>query len=680
MKATKRIAKLLVVGCVLAYGQFQNVNAQIPPGGGGGGGGTNIYSPPPDISNYLKYRAQSFLVLDTNAVASTDTNLFNALASFSDDAGTNPVLQVMPYQDHCLLFKASHFDYSGETARDFCLAVCDKVETPLYKTFNLVTASNNVQNGGWLAQGTVSHEQMTDPMFLMVSNTSRIYNGFFRAIPYGGPQVDVVGIQANDAVSNTINFQAVVTDLSGVTNVTFGMDAYGIPVRNSITGTNTISLDTRYNFNGAENLNFNITTKPTVYSSEITSLDNAKQFYSTTTVLPLDFENPVFLAYASDVASLDIGQNDIDFYATVSISYTASIKDLATGRTLKNFSSSASPGFVYLLWNFTEQDGTTPYTNDTYVVQFNVTSPNLGNLVIKPKTGGGSSFSLTNKIDDGVRKGAGCFITYQEEDPGDTTGSYWNDKADMWDRQTLRQLYVDQYKSLSLTQYTTDQVGTNRNHANCVPLSGSATEWSGFMPGNLANNNYSDLTAGGVHCDGDSVGYSKAYYNNKFYTYDLFNWVKNSSVGKKWRLRKTVLWGCWSGADTGSMTFPQACGIRPVSQQMTTYCRKNAGLFFKGGSPQIWVTGGITITSAQVSEALDQAFICGKNAVPGSCDPTYSIDWAIRSVIDTYPEMLTDPVHNKPSIPSLFGCPKLIDTTVYDDEITKLDFSHVKEN
>ncbi len=668
------------MGCVFACCLSQNIQAQMPPGGGGGG--TNTYSPPPDISNYLKYQAQSFFVLDTNAVSVNDTNLYNALTSFADDNSTDPVLQVLPYQDHCLIFKASHFDYSAETTRDFCIAVCDKLDMPLYKTFDLVNLTNNIQNSGWLVQGTVSREQVTDTMFLMVSNTSRIYNGFFRAIPYGGPQIDVVGVQPNDVVSNTISFQAVVSDLSGVTNLTFGMDAYGIPVRSSITGTNTVSLDTRYNFNGTENLNFNLTTKPAVYNSEITPLDNAKQFYSTAAVLPLDFENPVFLAYASDVASLDIGQNDIDFYATVPISYTASIKDWATGRTLKSFSASASPGFIYLLWNFTEQDGTTPYTNDTYVVQFNVTSVNNGNLVVKPKTGGGGggSLSLTNKIDDGVRKGAGCFITYQEEDPGDTTGSYWNDKADMWDRQTLRQLYVDQYKSLSLTQFTTDQVGTNRNHANCVPLGGSAAEWSSFMPGNLANNNYSDLTVGGVHCDGDSVGYSKAYYNNKFSTYDLFNWVKNSSVGKKWRLRKTVLWGCWSGAATGSLTFPQACGIRPTPQQMTTYCRKNAGLFFLGATPQIWVTSGITITSAQASEAIDQAFMCGKDPVPGSCDPTYSIRWAIQSVINTYPEMLTDPVHNKPSEPALFGCPKLIDTTVYDDELLQLNFSHVKEN
>src|SRR5882724_12943929 len=139
MKANGTLIGRLLVGCALACCLSQNIYAQLPPPGGGGGtnyGGTNTYYSPPDISNYLKYQAQSFLVLDTNAVAGSDTNLFNILAAFPDDSGTNPILQVVPYGANCLLFKASHFDYSGESTRDFCLAVGDKVETPLFKNID----------------------------------------------------------------------------------------------------------------------------------------------------------------------------------------------------------------------------------------------------------------------------------------------------------------------------------------------------------------------------------------------------------------------------------------------------------------------------------------------------------------------------------------------------------------
>ena len=110
-------------------------------------------------------------MLDTNAVASTDTNLFNALSSFSDDNGTNPVLQVMPYNGNCLLFKASHFDYSGESTRDFCLAVCDKVETPLYKNINLSKKKTRVISQAvtysirWAVQSVINQypEMDSDP-------------------------------------------------------------------------------------------------------------------------------------------------------------------------------------------------------------------------------------------------------------------------------------------------------------------------------------------------------------------------------------------------------------------------------------------------------------------------------------------------------------------------------------
>ena len=172
MKATRKIIGRLIVGCVFTCCLSQNIYSQTPPGGGGGTNGTP-YTPPPDIPNYSKFVGQYFSVIHTNIAGANDTNLYNALLSFAANSSTNPVIQILPYQGNCLLIKASHFDYSGETARDFTLAISDKAETPLYKSVNLSTVTTN---NGWLVQGSVSYRQVTDPMYLIVSNISRIYN------------------------------------------------------------------------------------------------------------------------------------------------------------------------------------------------------------------------------------------------------------------------------------------------------------------------------------------------------------------------------------------------------------------------------------------------------------------------------------------------------------------------
>ena len=57
-------------------------------------GGTDSNSNnPPDISNYTKYMGNVFSLIDTNAVASGDTNLYNALLTFRDTTNTSPTLQ-----------------------------------------------------------------------------------------------------------------------------------------------------------------------------------------------------------------------------------------------------------------------------------------------------------------------------------------------------------------------------------------------------------------------------------------------------------------------------------------------------------------------------------------------------------------------------------------------------------
>lgn len=50
MKATKKIIRSLVVGCLLVCYCLQNLNAQIPPGVPLGGGGTNVYNPYPGFN------------------------------------------------------------------------------------------------------------------------------------------------------------------------------------------------------------------------------------------------------------------------------------------------------------------------------------------------------------------------------------------------------------------------------------------------------------------------------------------------------------------------------------------------------------------------------------------------------------------------------------------------------
>lgn len=657
--------------------------------------GGSDYSAPPDISNYAKYAAQSFSVIDTNDAAVNDTNLYSACATFTD-TNTDPLLQIVQYQPGCLLLKASHFDYSAET-RNFAIVVCDKVETPIFKTLDLQNPSNNISNGGWLLQGSVAPGEVTDPMFLMISNISTAYNAFFRAIPYSGPQINVTGYNSYDVVSNTIALQVDVTDLSGVTNVNFSMDASGVPVRSSITGPNTVSIDTRYNLDSYENLDFYAMTKSSVWNSDDTPVDNPQLSFTSLNTLPLDFENPIFLAYQSDEASTDIGQNDIDFYATVQVNYSATITDLDSGRLLASYSGTADPGYIPLYWNFTEADGATPWTNEQYVVNFTASpttsgfAANYAGGATPNNDGGGGSatITVTNKIDTGVRKGAGCIITYQEEDPGDTTGSYWNSKALNW-AQTLEQLYVAIYSWVSLTEYTTGDCGDNRNHGIYFSLGSIYSHWTDFLPPILTNANYSDFDIIGAHCNGEYIGFTHAYYPDRFSSTDLFGWLGDKHKGSNWRMRRATVWGCWSddmpGTYSGHLTFSKAVGIRPVAEQMNTYCTKNAGLFFGGRAPQIFVSSGNTITSAQASTMLDEAFTCGKYPWPGSCDPTYSFRWALAALEGEYPEMMFEPKQSDgsasttPSNPLGEGCPKLIFTTTYDDEITRLNFSHVKEN
>jgi hypothetical protein len=679
MKASGKIIGRLIVGCVFACCALQNVNAQMPfiPPGGGGGGGTNSFSPPPDISNYLKYQAQAFLVLDTNAVASTDTNLFNALSSFADDNGTAPVLQVMPYQGNCLLFKTSHFDFSSESTRDFCLVVCDKVETPLYKNIDLSTPSNNIQNGGWLVQGSVPNVSVTDPMFLMVSNTSRTYNGFFRVIPYGGPDIQLSGCNAYDVVSNTITLQATISDLSGITNETFDVTVDGFKARYGIGTNNTVKLETPYNPNGPCTLYAKAGNSATIYDPT-NSPGDAKLFFSGSTTLPLDFENDTYMAFGGDNSSPDIGTTYSLFVINKAQDVEATISDPSNSQVLAHyFGYVPYAATIQIPWNFTLADGVTPYTNDTYVVNFIAYDP--------------ANMSVTNSIDrHGVRVAARNILTYEEADPNSwfVNGANLNSQASTLVGSLGSALYENLYSrhQFSFTQYETWQIGQNRenNFSSLFPwvlTHGQETSWFTQTLGALQDENYSDFTYYMGHSNGTELG------GGPWWSHFVDSYVTSTEVGnhvqatgsQNWRMRKVALWGCYTDtyvADTAGGTFPtwtKAFGIRKGAEQIFGFTTKNVGLFFGGGLVQDGYSGAMSGTSVEVAVQFDQLWVCGPNAYPGGCDPTYAFSWAVAQIRNINPEL-----DSNESYPTLEGFPYLPYAGVYDSELVTNDVSNVK--
>jgi hypothetical protein len=150
--------------------------------------GSGSGDPPP--CNYQKFAQQSFSVIDTNEAATDNTNFYDLLITFPRDTNTAADLQIMPYGANAVLVRANHFDYSSET-RDWTLVVCDKVETPLWKTVDLQGGSD--AQDGWLVQGNVPNWAVTDPMYIMITNINPAYSAFFRAIPYSGPVVTLTG-------------------------------------------------------------------------------------------------------------------------------------------------------------------------------------------------------------------------------------------------------------------------------------------------------------------------------------------------------------------------------------------------------------------------------------------------------------------------------------------------------
>ena len=629
--------------------------------GGNDPGGSDT---PPDISNYQKYMEQSFAVIDTNDAAANDTNLFNACLAFGDDTNTVPTLEIAQYSPGCLVIKASHFDYSSET-RDFCLVVCDKVETPLFKNIDLSNPSNNVQNGGWLVQGSVPQWQVTDPMFLVVSNISMVYNAFFQVVPYGGPVVTLSGANPYDTVSNLIALQATVTDLSGVTYENWTVNVDGAEARYTLGAGNTFTFDTKYNVDGLDNIYLTVGNQARIFDTNAPP-DNAKVFFTSSGSIPLDFENPQYLAFASDWCPPEAGTNYIYYYLAKDQPIACTISSPVDNRVVATYSGDATAGLVAIPWNMTEADGVTPYSNDTYVVTFTAYDP--------------MTWVSTNSLDKGgnIRVPAGCFLTYEWEDPSTTGGNFLDSHADTAIAGNLLFLFQDIYDQWGFTEYYLSDVGPNRDLAQCMPYNAAHKSFNGIMQYGMTNSDwFSELTMAQAHGSGSTIG-GGSYLHDVVWVQDLDKYVAHCNTPNNWRLRKANIFTCYN-ADLGLtledtyVSWPEACGIRATGFQQTTLTYKNCGLFFVGGLPQGYINAETSqaMGTADVAELLDQAWVCGQNEYPGGCDPTYSFQWAVRATMGMYPDLAK-------ATPAPAGFPLCVYDAWQDEALRNLDTSGVK--
>jgi hypothetical protein len=637
---------------------------------GGDDPGSPPAPPPPDIANRLKFAGQAFWLIDTNDAASNVTNLYSACMSFPETTNPAPTLQIARYGTNAVIIKANHFDYSAETDRDFTLLICDRMEAPVWKTIDLAGSSD--AQDGWLVQGQVSSWKVADPMFMIVSNLNSAYNAFFRAIPYGGPQVQITGANPFDTVSGTQSLHAVIADLSGTTttNQQIAVTVNGLQTRWTLGTGNTIALQTTYVDSGVQEVEVAFGTLPVIFDPRDPPLD-VRLECDTTATLPLDFENPAFLVNASDMCSPDVGTNYILFGVSQPDQIQATIRAPSDGRLLASYSGYVpAPATIAIPWNFTEADGVTPYTNDTYVVHFVADDP--------------TTIVVTNTIDrQGVRAGGGTIITYTEEDPSTPTGTWLNAAAQQWIGNTLTFLYTDIYDQMGLTQYGPWDVGFGRNTvAGYFANPGSQAGWRPFLQEKLGSSIYSDITIGPAHGNAVSFGGLGPGYISTTATItsrDIKSWA-SSAATNNWRMRKVAMWSCYSGKN-GTLvtnlaypTFYEAFGIRPKPLQDSTFMRKNAGLFFADSTDQGWFSSSQTaIALAQAEEAFDELWVAGRNPWPGACDPTWAIARIVNDLLIQYP-ILTN------WGPTLAGYYWLPYSGLYDQELMGSDTAHVRIN
>jgi hypothetical protein len=94
MKARQKLIGGLIVGTVLFLNRNVMFAQPLPPGDGGGtnGPGGGDYAPNTN-RNIVKFQYQTFAIVDTNDLSTTDTNMYAAFASFPDPGTTEPIIK-----------------------------------------------------------------------------------------------------------------------------------------------------------------------------------------------------------------------------------------------------------------------------------------------------------------------------------------------------------------------------------------------------------------------------------------------------------------------------------------------------------------------------------------------------------------------------------------------------------
>lgn len=380
--------------------------------------------------------------------------------------------------------------------------------------------------------------------------------------------------------------------LSGVTNEPFSVTVDGFNARYHIGTNNDISIDTKYNANGAITVYAKAVNTARIYD-QANPPNNSKLFFSGTGTMPLDFENDTYMAFSGDNSSPNVGTNYFMFVVDKAQDVDATITDLATGQQVAHFSGHVPyPATIELPWNFTQADGATAYSNDTYVVHFIAYDP--------------SDLSITNTIDrHGVRTAARNITCYEEEDlasGGTPSPTFLNSQANTYVGGQEIGLYESLYDNdfLSSTIYTTSQIGNNRNNTSsswwpAVLTHGSEAAWANQVLPSLADPNYSDFTFYMGHGNGTEIGggpLGSTFVTSYLPSSTVYTWVNNPATGPNHRMRKVALWACYTdspdltGQSGSEISFARAFGIRGTPDQTSSWMMKNVGLFFGGGLPQ----------------------------------------------------------------------------------------------
>ena len=601
------------------------------------------------------------LLSDTNSVFLTNATLYGVITNFPSCSNPGPNLQLAVYGTNSVLIEANHFDYSSDS-RDFGLIVCDNLALPVWKNIDLLGSSD--AQDGWVLAGTVPNWQVTDPMYFLVQNLPAGDNAFFAAVPYGGAHVTLSGPSPDSTVSGVVTLTASIQDLGGTSNEIFSMNVDGAPARYTIGAGNMISFDTAYNINGGNNIYATVVCANAVVYNPTNVPDNANLVYTGQGILPLDFENHMFLAAQSDYCPDDAGTNNILVYIDNPQTINWTISDPANDTIVASYGGYVpQAGYVDIAWNMTEADGVTPYSNNIYVVQFTAYDP--------------GSLAFTNNIDRSrLRFPQSCLLSYEWEDPNTSDGLTLNTRAAIAIDGNLMTLLQSLYLWYGLTQYTPFQVGAlsyyQRNQPGLCPYEGSSSIWKIGLLAQLTNSGISELTIAQAH--GNSVVIGGGHYLPDEFDNFALSLAVVGVDSPNWRLRRAALWSCYSGADSATaglyQNWAQACGIKDRWLQYNSVMYKNTGLFF-GGKLQQFL--GPNTATADAAAFLDQAWVCGMYQYPGGCDPNWSYNWCIRATVGNYPSLAN-------ALPLVGGFDMCVYNAGQDERLRVGDVSQVHNN